>query len=147
MDYDGHPSQPKGLYQNFLVQLTDKTILIDIEVINIPLHYNILFGRSYMYAMKFFDSLVFYTIMFPHNMKVINIDQLIHYEPQPMSNLDNILPLNCGHSPKILKGTYQCMQQYIVNKPSMCHMFCIQPPHSLFFRSTPISNYVDHSSV
>jgi hypothetical protein len=91
--YDGRPSSPEGLFQNVPVELGGKTILIDIEVIYAPLDYNILFGRSYMYAMKAVASSVFRTIMFPHNGKIVTIDQVSHYEPNPSANLDNILPL------------------------------------------------------
>jgi hypothetical protein len=91
--YDGRPSSPEGIFQNVPVELGGKTILIDIEVIDAPLDYNILFGRSYMYAMKAVASSVFRTIMFPHNGKILTIDQVSHYEPNPFANLDNILPL------------------------------------------------------
>jgi hypothetical protein len=91
--YDGRPSSPEGLFQNVPVELGGKTILIDIEVIDAPLDYNILFGRSYMYAMKAVASSVFRTMMFPHNGKIVTIDQVSHYEPNPSANLDNILPL------------------------------------------------------
>jgi hypothetical protein len=57
--YDGRPSSPKGLFQNVLVELGRKTILIDIEVIDTPLNYNILFGHRYMYAMKVISYYVF----------------------------------------------------------------------------------------
>jgi hypothetical protein len=40
--YDGRPSSPEGLFQNVPVELGGKTILIDIEVIDAPLDYNIL---------------------------------------------------------------------------------------------------------
>jgi hypothetical protein len=46
-----------------------------------------------MYAMKVVASSVFRTMMFPHNGKIITIDQVSHYEPNPSSNIDNILPL------------------------------------------------------
>ena len=46
-----------------------------------------------MYAMKVVASSVFRTIMFPHNGKIVTIDQVSHYEPNPSANLDNILPL------------------------------------------------------
>jgi hypothetical protein len=36
--YDGRPSSPKGLFQNFLVELGGKTILINIKVIDAPLY-------------------------------------------------------------------------------------------------------------
>jgi hypothetical protein len=46
-----------------------------------------------MYAMKVVASSVFHTMMFPHSGKIITIDQVSHYEPNPSSNIDNILPL------------------------------------------------------
>jgi hypothetical protein len=46
-----------------------------------------------MYAMKVVASSVFRMMMFPHNGKIITIDQVSHYEPNPSSNIDNILPL------------------------------------------------------
>jgi hypothetical protein len=46
-----------------------------------------------MYAMKAVASSIFWTIMFPHNGKIVTIDQVSHYEPNPSTNLDNILPL------------------------------------------------------
>nr|KUM45854.1 hypothetical protein ABT39_MTgene2208 [Picea glauca] len=64
--YDGFISQPEGLYQNVPIELEGKMVLIDIEVVDAPLDYNILLGRSYMYAMKAVSSLVFRTMMFPH---------------------------------------------------------------------------------
>jgi hypothetical protein len=91
--YDGQPSSPDGLFQNVPMELGGKTILIDIEVIDAPLDYNILFGCSYMYAMKAVASSIFQTIMFPHNGKIVTINQVSHYEPNPSANLDNILPL------------------------------------------------------
>jgi hypothetical protein len=91
--YDGRPSSLEGLFQNFPIELEGKTILIDIEVIDAPLDCNIMFGRSYMYAMKAVASSVFRTMMFPHNGKIITIDQVSHYEPNPSANINNILPL------------------------------------------------------
>jgi hypothetical protein len=46
-----------------------------------------------MYAMKAVASSVFRTMMFPYNGKIITIDQVSHYEPNPSANIDNILPL------------------------------------------------------
>jgi len=54
--YIGHPSQPEGLYHNVLIELAGKKILIDIEVIDAHLDYNILLRWSYMYAMKVVTS-------------------------------------------------------------------------------------------
>jgi len=57
--YDGRPSSPEGIFQNIPAELGGKTILIEVEFINAPLDSNILFGRSYMYAMKEISSFVF----------------------------------------------------------------------------------------
>jgi hypothetical protein len=78
--------------KNVPIELGGKTILIDIEVIDTPLDYNIFFKRSYMYAMKVVASSVFRTMIFPNNRKIITIDQVSHYEPNPSSNINKILP-------------------------------------------------------
>jgi hypothetical protein len=66
--------------------------------------------------------------MFPHNGKIVTIDQVSHYEPNPFANIDNILPLiHTSHDaypliemgPKIFKdpsllGTYH-------GAPSLLH--------------------------
>jgi len=68
-------------------------ILIDIEVVDAPLNYNILPGRSYMYAMKkAVASLVFCTMMFPYEGKVVTIEQLTYYEPRATTNLEKVCP-------------------------------------------------------
>jgi hypothetical protein len=45
-----------------------------------------------MYAMKVVTSSVFQAMMLPHNGKIITINQVSHYEPNPSSNINNILP-------------------------------------------------------
>jgi hypothetical protein len=91
--YDGRSASPEGIFQNVPIELGGKTVLIDIEVIEAQLEYNILLGRTYMYAMKAVASSIFRTIMFPHNGKIVTIDQVTHYEPNPSASLDHILPL------------------------------------------------------
>ena len=49
--YDGRVSQPQSILTNVPVELADKTVLINIELVNAQLDYNLLLGRSYMYAM------------------------------------------------------------------------------------------------
>ena len=77
-EYDGHPSSPVGLYQNVPVCLASKTILIEIEVLDAQLDYNIALWWSYMYAMLAIASFIFQTIMFPHEYRIVTVDQLMH---------------------------------------------------------------------
>ena len=42
--WDGHASQPIGLFRNCPITLAGKTVCVDVEVIDAPLDYNILLG-------------------------------------------------------------------------------------------------------
>ena len=50
-DYDGHPTKSQGILPHIPIMLAEKIVLIDIEVLNTQLDYNLLLGRSYMYSM------------------------------------------------------------------------------------------------
>jgi hypothetical protein len=49
---------------------------IEVEVIDAPLEYNILLGRKWIYAMLVVVSSVFCVLCFPHEGKIVMIDQL-----------------------------------------------------------------------
>ena len=80
--WDGHASQPIGLFRNCPITLAGKTVCVDVEVIDAPLDYNILLGHSYTYAMSVVPFAVHRKISFPHNRKIVTIDQLTYYEPK-----------------------------------------------------------------
>ena len=58
-----------------------ENVMINVKVIDDQLDYNILLGRSYMYAMKAVASSMFHTMMFPFNGKLVTLDQLSYYNP------------------------------------------------------------------
>jgi hypothetical protein len=57
--FDGRGFHPHGLLQSLVVQLGGKTTTIDVEVVDAPLDYNLLLGRSWFYAMTVVASSVF----------------------------------------------------------------------------------------
>jgi hypothetical protein len=57
--FDGRCFHPHGLLQSLAVQLGGKNITVDVEVVDAPLDYNLLLGRSWFYAMTVVDSSVF----------------------------------------------------------------------------------------
>ena len=59
--------------------------MIGIEVINAQLDYNLLLGRSYMYAMQAIASTVFCLMMFPHEWKIVMVDQLTYHDLQGLT--------------------------------------------------------------
>jgi hypothetical protein len=56
---DGQGFHPHGILQSLPIQLGRKTITVDVEVVNAPLDYNLLLGRSWFYAMTIVASSVF----------------------------------------------------------------------------------------
>ena len=71
----------QGILPHVAITLAGKTVLINIEFINGQLDYNLLLGRSYMYAMRAVASTVFHLMMFPHEGKIVMVDQLTYHDP------------------------------------------------------------------
>ena len=95
--YDGHSTKAQGILPHIPISLASKMVLINIEVVNAQLDYNLLLGRSYVYAMRSMVSIVFRLMMFPHDRNIVMVDQLSTFhrgQPHhPMLSLLLILPL------------------------------------------------------
>ena len=72
--FDGRGFHPFGILQDLSIGVKGKTVNLDVEVVDAPLDYNLLLGRSWSYAMTTIVSLVFRLIKFPHNGNIITID-------------------------------------------------------------------------
>jgi hypothetical protein len=57
--FDGHSFRPHGIVPSFPVQLGGKTVCVEVEVVDAPLDYNLLLGRSWTYAMQAVVATVF----------------------------------------------------------------------------------------
>ena len=73
-DYDDHPTKAQEILPHVPITLAEKIVLIDIDLVNAQLDYNLLLGRSYMYPMRAVASTVFYLMMFPHEGKIMMDD-------------------------------------------------------------------------
>lgn len=74
--FDGHTYTPCGILSNLHIELGDKTITVEFEVIDGPLDYNILLGRLWVYAVATVISTYFRMIIFPQKGGIRVIDQL-----------------------------------------------------------------------
>jgi hypothetical protein len=83
ISFDGHSFQPHGIIPSFLVQLGGKTVCVDVEVVDAPLDYNLLLGRSWTYAMQAMVAIVFWVLLFPQEGWIVTIDQLSFSRPDP----------------------------------------------------------------
>eukprot|EP00253_Pinus_taeda_P021097 PITA_21097 len=61
---------------NFPITLEGKIVELEVEVVDANLNYNLLLGRSWTHAMFFVVSYLFRIQRFPHEGKIITIDQL-----------------------------------------------------------------------
>jgi hypothetical protein len=72
--------------------LGGKTVFIDVMVVQDPLDFDLLLGRDYVYAMKAIVSTLFHVIYFPHDGRMVTIDQLSFIGPDltinPMTSLN-----------------------------------------------------------
>ncbi|MCY6488078.1 hypothetical protein, partial [Actinobacillus pleuropneumoniae] len=76
---------PFGILQDLPIGVEGKTVNLDVEVVDAPLDYNLLLGRSWYYAMTVIVSSVFQLIKFPHNGKIVTIYQLTYFSSNPAS--------------------------------------------------------------
>jgi hypothetical protein len=79
--FNGHSFLPHGIIPSFLVQLGGKTMCVEVEVVDTPLDYNFLLGRSWTYAMQVVVATVFWVLLFPHEDRIVTIDQLFFSRP------------------------------------------------------------------
>ena len=74
--FDVHVFKPHGIVPSFPVTLGGKTMNVEVEVVDAPIDYNMLLGQSWTYAMEVVPSSYFRCIKFPHEGKLVTIDQL-----------------------------------------------------------------------
>jgi hypothetical protein len=79
--FNKRTSQPLGMLPQFPITLGGKNIFIDVMVVRDPLDFSSLLGRDYVYAMKAMVSTLFHVISFPHNGRIVTIDQFSFIKP------------------------------------------------------------------
>jgi hypothetical protein len=79
--FDENCFHPRRLLQYFILTLKGKTISVNIKVVDVPMDYNLLLGHSCFYEMIFIASSIFHILRFPHQGKIIIVDQLNYITP------------------------------------------------------------------
>ena len=74
--FDGRSFRPHGILSAFEIKFVGKAVSVEVEVIDAPLDYNLLLGRSWTYVMSAIASAVLRVVVFPHEGKLVTIDQL-----------------------------------------------------------------------
>jgi hypothetical protein len=94
-------SQPLGILPQFPVTLGGKTVFIDVMVVRDPLDFSLLLGRDYVYAMKAIVSTLFHVISFPHDRRIVTIDQLSFIGPDWVTSLTGSYMQTVSPSPHV----------------------------------------------
>ena len=79
--FDGHLFTPHGILVAFPIELRGKIVVVEVEVVSAPLDYNLLLGRSWFYHMRAVASTIYRLVCFPHQGKIVSIDQLDYCTP------------------------------------------------------------------
>ena len=66
---------------------------VEVEVIDAPLDYNCLLGRSWTYAMSAIASAIFWVVVFPHEGKLVTVDQLDFTRKGRLESNESVVPL------------------------------------------------------
>ena len=74
--FNRRPTAHLGTLPYLPITLGGKTVYIDVMVVQHPLYFDLLLGHDYVYAMKDVVSTLFRVIHFPHDGKIVTIDQL-----------------------------------------------------------------------
>jgi hypothetical protein len=88
--FEGLSFRPHGIIPSFPMQLEGKTMCVEVEVVNVPLNYNIFLGRSWTYSMTTVVSTIFRVLCFPHEGRIITVDQLSFSRPGPSSRAPTV---------------------------------------------------------
>lgn len=91
--FDGHVFKPHGILIAFLVEIVGKMVSIDVEVIDALWDYNLLLWRTWFYAMNVVSSTIFRLLCFPHQGKIVTINQFNYCTPNLHPNVNTTVPL------------------------------------------------------
>jgi hypothetical protein len=98
--FEGHFFHPHNILLAFLVQLGGKTVEVDVEVVDVPLNYNLLLGRNWNYTMTTIVSSIFRTLCFPHDGKIMMINQLSFVYASPNASVGPLIPVVDNSQPE-----------------------------------------------
>jgi hypothetical protein len=102
------------------MQLGGKTVCVEVEVVDAPLDYNLLLGRSWTYAMQVVVATVFRVLLFPHEGWIVTIDQLSFSRPDPSLGASTVPMIDNPQTCVVNVGVGLC--------PSLMGTFDYPPP-------------------
>jgi hypothetical protein len=120
--FDGHSFRSHGIIPSFPVQLGGKTVCVEVEVVDAPIDYNLMLGCSWTYAMQVVVATIFRVLLFPHEGRIVTIDQLSFSRPDLALGASTVPMVDNPQASVVNVGVSLC--------PSLMGTFDYPPPHS-----------------
>jgi hypothetical protein len=136
--FNGSGFKPYGVLPSLPVTLEGKTIQVEVEVFDAPLDYNLLLGRSWVDSMRAVVSTLFRVVRFPHQGKVITVDQLAFFNSDTRTG--NVLFIA-----KTPPG-YENVGVGLLKDSSLMGTFPIPPPPDILCPSVASINMISSTS-
>ena len=74
------------------MELEGKNVSIDVDVLDEPLDYTFLLSHIWVYVMTTIASSIFHTLQFPHQCRIVTVDQLDYCTPNIHNHGANNVP-------------------------------------------------------
>jgi hypothetical protein len=141
--FNGFVFNPYGVLPLLSITLEGKSVTIEVEVFDAPLDYNLLLGHIWIDSMNIVVSTLFHVVHFPHQGKVITVDQLAFFNSDARTS-------NVSFISKTPPG-YENVGMGLLRDSTLMGTFPIPPPDfppplvalinmiSTFFHETPVS--------
>ena len=84
--FNGTGFKPYGVLPPLSITFEGKAVNVEVEVFDAPLDYNLLLGHSWIDSMRAVVSMLFHVVHFPHQGKVVTIDQLALFHSNARTN-------------------------------------------------------------
>ena len=115
--------KPNEILTSLPIELGGNTISLKVEVVDASLDYNLLLGHTWFYAMKELAPSLFQVIHFPHQGKIITIDQINYYTPDLCTDHNKNVPLVSDSS-----TVTECVGEGIFKDPFFMGVFPMSAP-------------------
>jgi hypothetical protein len=138
--FDGHSFHPHGILPAFLVQLGGKMVKVEVEVVDAPLHYNLLLGHNWTYSMVTVVSSVLCILCFPHQGEIVTIDRLSFAYSSPNASVGPSIPMVDNSQPtteNIGVGMYSSLMGTFNFSSLIHHIYAMSNMAASIERSIP----------
>jgi hypothetical protein len=99
-----------------------KIVTIEVEIVDASLDYNLLLGRSWVYAMSTVVSTLFCVLYFPHQGKIVTVDQLVFFYSDSCVGSVHFVE-------NILSSSYENVGVVLLKDSSLLGNFLLPPPN------------------